>query len=146
MKPNNQNKQISIKGQSLLEFAIAVPIFLVVVLGVFDVGRVFFSTITLVSAAREGARYLSANPFDLSNDSGSFFTTKQVVMLEATGAGITLAEENITVSCDNVDEDVDACDGGGPAVVTVEHDFELIMGWGLPSPITVSRTAEMIVP
>jgi hypothetical protein len=144
MKPTKP--QSPLNGQSLLEFAIVVPLLLIVILGVFDVGRLFFSTITLVSAAREGARYLSANPFDLSHDSGSFFNTRQVVILEASGAGISLAEENIAVSCDNVDEEVDACDGGGPAVVTVEHDFELIMGWGLPSPITVSRTAEMIVP
>ena len=37
-------------------------------------------------------------------------------------------------------------DGGEAAVVTVTQEFDLILGWLLPSPITITRTAQMVVP
>jgi hypothetical protein len=44
------------RGQSLVEFAIALPIFLLVVFGVFDAGRLVYANSVLSQAAREGAR------------------------------------------------------------------------------------------
>jgi TadE-like protein len=44
-------------GQSLVEFAIAIPIFLVLLLGTIDVGHVVWASASLANAAREGARY-----------------------------------------------------------------------------------------
>ena len=55
------------RGQGLLEFAVILPLLVVVVFGVFDLGRLYFSTITLTSAAREGVRYLSVYPDDISS-------------------------------------------------------------------------------
>ncbi|MEX1334013.1 MAG: TadE/TadG family type IV pilus assembly protein [Candidatus Limnocylindrales bacterium] len=43
-------------GQTLVEFALVLPILLVVIVGVFDGGRVVFTNTTLSQAAREGAR------------------------------------------------------------------------------------------
>jgi len=47
----------STAGQSLPEFALVVPIFLVLVLAVFDVGRVVWANNSLTNAAREAARF-----------------------------------------------------------------------------------------
>jgi TadE-like protein len=44
-------------GQALVEFALVVPIFLVLLLGIFDFGRVVWASNSLASAAREGARF-----------------------------------------------------------------------------------------
>jgi TadE-like protein len=44
-------------GQGLAEFALVIPIFLVVTLGVFDLGRVVWANNSLSSAAREAARF-----------------------------------------------------------------------------------------
>jgi Flp pilus assembly protein TadG len=44
------------RAQSLVELALAVPILLWFALGTLDFGRVFFTQIELVNAAREGAR------------------------------------------------------------------------------------------
>jgi len=44
-------------GQSLVEFALLVPILLIVFLGAADVGRLFFYTSMISNAAREGAIY-----------------------------------------------------------------------------------------
>lgn len=44
-------------GQSLVEFALILPIFLLIVTGVFDVARAVWQENTLAYAAREGTRY-----------------------------------------------------------------------------------------
>ena len=44
-------------GQSMIEFALILPLFLLIVTGVFDVGRAVWQENTLAYAAREGTRY-----------------------------------------------------------------------------------------
>jgi hypothetical protein len=48
------------RGQSLVEFAVVLPIFLLVVFGLVDVGRLVYTNATLSQAAREGARLAAA--------------------------------------------------------------------------------------
>ncbi len=133
------------RGQNILEFALVLPFLAIIVFGALDLGRVFFASIGLTNAAREGARYLTMHPDDVSNDYGSYWGSEAAAIDEANYSGITLISSNVDVNCSNND-DVDFCDSGTPATVTVTYDFELILGWILPNPITVSRTAEMIVP
>jgi hypothetical protein len=49
------------RGQSLVEFAVVLPIFLIVVCGLFDLGRAVFAYTSLTNAAREGARLAIVN-------------------------------------------------------------------------------------
>lgn len=49
------------KGQALLEFALVIPIFLLLIVAVFDLGRAVFAYNTLTNAAREGARLAIVN-------------------------------------------------------------------------------------
>ena len=49
------------RGQALVEFALAIPIFLLLLVGLFDLGRGVFSYNTLTNAAREGARLAIVN-------------------------------------------------------------------------------------
>ena len=44
------------RGQALVEFALVVPLFLLVVLGLFDMGRAVFYYSTISNAAREAVR------------------------------------------------------------------------------------------
>ena len=44
------------RGQSLVEFALVIPIFLLMLFGLIDVGRLVYLNSTLSQAAREGAR------------------------------------------------------------------------------------------
>ena len=43
-------------GQSLVEFALLLPVLLIIVLGLFDVGRAVYAWTAVSNAAREGAR------------------------------------------------------------------------------------------
>ena len=48
------------KGQGIVEFALAFPVFLLIVLGIFEFGRLFVIYTSVYAAAREGARYGAA--------------------------------------------------------------------------------------
>jgi len=70
-KNRNQQKE---KGQSLVELSISLVVLLVLAAGLVDLGRAFFTFITLRDSAQEGASYASvardegiANSTDLAN-------------------------------------------------------------------------------
>lgn len=69
-QPNTQKR----KGQTLAEFAITLPILLILVFGVIEFGRIFQAWVTLQNSARTAARYASTGSFDQLrfplNDSG----------------------------------------------------------------------------
>ena len=52
----NNRRQLS-KGQGLVEFALVIPIFLLLLFGIFEFGRYLTAIITINTASREGARY-----------------------------------------------------------------------------------------
>lgn len=45
------------RGQSLVEFALVFPLFILLVFGLIDIGRLVFVSNSLAEAAREGARW-----------------------------------------------------------------------------------------
>jgi TadE-like protein len=49
------------RGQALVEFALTIPIFLLLMVALFDMGRGVFAYNTLTNAAREGARMAIVN-------------------------------------------------------------------------------------
>jgi Flp pilus assembly protein TadG len=52
------------RGQSLVEYAILVPIFLVILAVITDLGRITYCYSTIYNSAREGARYGIIQPTD----------------------------------------------------------------------------------
>jgi hypothetical protein len=59
MKKKNQ-----LSGQSLVEFALILPILLFVVMGLFEIGRYVFYFAVLNNAVREGTRYAIVQPYE----------------------------------------------------------------------------------
>jgi hypothetical protein len=51
------------RGQSIAEFALVMPVMLMLVLVTLDLGRLFYSYLTITNAARVAANYAGANPF-----------------------------------------------------------------------------------
>jgi hypothetical protein len=60
LKKFNMKKKRSTKGQGIVEFALAFPILLMVMIGIFESGRLLFIYSTSVSASRAAARYGTA--------------------------------------------------------------------------------------
>jgi Flp pilus assembly protein TadG len=72
-------------GQSLVEFALMLPILLVLVLMIFDFGRAIYYYSALHNAAREGARYGAVHPDDNAG-------MKSAAIDYAIGFGLTPAD------------------------------------------------------
>ncbi len=53
-------------GQGFVEFAVGITFLLVLLAGVLDLGRAYFSYIALQDAAQEGASYASIAPTDIT--------------------------------------------------------------------------------
>ena len=53
------------RGQSLLEFALMLPVLLIILMGLLDLGRLYFVMVTLEDLAGEGATYAAIHPADL---------------------------------------------------------------------------------
>jgi Flp pilus assembly protein TadG len=90
------------RGQSLVEFALILPVFLVFLAAALDLGRVFYANITLNNAAREGAFQAAITPALYLEDQACDQATNRVVCRiqnETTGSMITVAPTDIDMSC-----------------------------------------------
>jgi hypothetical protein len=79
-------------GQSLVEFAIVVPLLLTALLVAVDFGRVYLGWVNLTNVARIGADFAAANP-DAWNGSGNSAVQlryRQLMARDATGIDCTL--------------------------------------------------------
>jgi Flp pilus assembly protein TadG len=65
----NRNRWRSNRGQGIVEFALVLMLFLVVVLVIFDLGRAVIFYSVLNNATREGARYgvIDQNAYQIQN-------------------------------------------------------------------------------
>ncbi len=75
-------------GQSLVEFALVLPVLILILATAIDFGRVFFSWVNLTSAARVGAAYAASNP-SASFGPGSEYAVQ--VLADRNDAGCPLA-------------------------------------------------------
>ena len=53
-------------GQSLVEFTLVLPVLLVILAGLLDLGRLYYAYVAVTDAAAEGARYATMYPQDTS--------------------------------------------------------------------------------
>ena len=133
------------EGASAVEFALLVPLLLIVVFGIIAFGLLLFAQISATHAAREGAR-LAAVGVDDCDDWVDTVTTR------AGGANTTATTLEIT----DTDGDGDV-DPGDTAVATVEFStsesanaaleaavgiVSLVPGGGLVMPDTLTASAE----
>lgn len=79
-------------GQGLVEFALLLPVLLLILLGAIDLGRAFNAYVTITNASREGARYGASQP---TNTSG----IQAHVIQEAALSGVTITTTDITIDC-----------------------------------------------
>ena len=58
-------------GQSLVEFALVIPIFLLILFGLIDMGRAVYSNNTVGQAAREAARLAATQAYPVPSQSSN---------------------------------------------------------------------------
>jgi len=99
-------------GQSLVEFALVIPIFLLVLFSIVDFGMAFHAWITVTNSAREGARI------------GSVHASAAAIEQRVRDTATSLEQANLDVSVTNADDQ-----GGQPGesvVVDVSYSYSLI--------------------
>lgn len=104
------------RGAEVVEFAIVIPILLVVIAALISFGFVFMSQITLTQAAREGARYAAICKTDTTCLGNGDANVKQKIVDHA--PGITINPGDINVSdC--------SADGATSATVTITYQWSI---------------------
>lgn len=138
-------------GQSLVEFALVLPIFLLVLFGIMDFGFLLYSRMTVINAAREGAR-VGITYTETPN------MIPSMAVSQATGSsGGLLTNGMVTVTCVDGTPTTPNCGGFGvstpPSVnpgdsvrVTVNYPyrpfFPLLIGQTINITSTVQMTLE----
>ena len=90
------------RGQSLVEFALILPLLMVFLATVLDLGRIYYANISLLNAAREGAFQASKTPGSYLDGQPCNTATNLVVcrvQLESKGSMVEVDEADIDVTC-----------------------------------------------
>jgi Flp pilus assembly protein TadG len=115
------------RGQSLVEFALVLPLLMIMIFGIIDFGMGLRSYISLTNATREGARFAA-----VGNEPGSY-------PANCTGNDSTTVVGRVCVALENVqldnldDVSVEYPNGtmpGNSVVVSAEYTYEYITPLG----------------
>lgn len=140
---------LATEGSASVELALIIPVLVLIMVGLLDMGRVFYGAITVVSAARAGVSYGSLNIFNATN-TAAMIAAAQADAQDMTGLQFAAGHDcecptNLptAVACS-----VTACtDGSTPLMyvwTTVTGSFSPTLPYpGLPPSITLTRTARM---
>jgi Flp pilus assembly protein TadG len=124
------------EGQSSVELALLLPVLLLIMAGVLDIGRAFQAYVTVANAAREGARHMSLHQ-------GDCFGARDRVIQEAAGSGVDLS--SATVIFQPAWCSPGSAVPGDPIKVTVTYQFQPIIGLILGGQkISISTSASMV--
>lgn len=126
------------KGAAAVEFALILPILLMLVLGIFEFGRAFNIQVSLSEAAREAARYAAVHYADAGYSDE-----------DAQNVGV-VAAPSVDLVADNVDvaHDAGACSPGDNVVVTVTFNTTYLTGLpglipGMPTDLSLTGRGVM---
>ena len=109
------------RGQTLAEFALILPVFVLLILGLLDFGRVVYADHTLAQAAREAARVGVVEP---AATAGKYLAIRAAAVSAAAGTG--LVGSNVSGSGCADCFYPDGTDSGGRVVVVISRQVELL--------------------
>lgn len=147
------------RGQSLVEFALVLPIILLVIVGFFEIGRAVFAYNTIANAARQGARVATVNQLADVTDCNELWpiddpyephwSIRGCAIVAAKTIGITTSDVSVsyaappstTLTCSPT------LHVGCIATVTVTYQYSVATPFvnKLIGPITMIQTSQMPV-
>jgi Flp pilus assembly protein TadG len=92
-----RRRRLGQSAQSLTEFALILPVLMLILLGVVDFGRVFYYWTSIANAAREGARYGITHPTAITSTCKADPSNVKYRVKQEAGTTVTLADSNIAV-------------------------------------------------
>lgn len=127
------------RGQALVEFALAILVFLVMIIAIFDVGRGIYTYNGVAEASREIARITSTH---LGSPLGTSPETVQRVSVQK---GLTPGMQDPTIGCVDLYDAAASCDSGNYVKVAVTAPYRPISFLDLP-PLTLAATSSVQIP
>ncbi len=109
------------KGQSIVEFAIILPILILLLSAIIDFGWLYNGVIATNNAVREAARYTSIHIYDSSIDD-DLAAARAIVLAEA----VQLPADGTTVTLTFVDVDTDGINES--VKISAEASVDLLTG------------------
>ena len=136
-KPRGQRD----RGQAIVELAITIPLFFILVFGIVDFGLALKDYITLTNSAREGARFgIVCNPDNAIKTRVHDYSDNLI------------AESDVTVAWNDADTNatVARCTTGSYLEVTAQYQYVFVTPLGsiferLSGPLTMSSATKMRV-
>lgn len=139
------------EGAAAVEFAIVVPVLLLILFGIVDLGRMLFLQVSLAAASHEGARASALRQVTASNQATVAQAVATAVAQTAPGAARLGALGNATMS---VATPTYCTSGQQYTSITVQAPFHWVMPVGLILPfdadgsltsaLTMSATSESL--
>ena len=127
------------RGQSMVEFALVLPIFMLVLSGILDFGFALYSRMTVISAAREGARAAIMVP-----DNTTIVSTAQAAAISAgAAAGLTLSAP--TVTCIGHSSDCHDAQAGDSVLVRVNFSYHSFFPLSFGAAFDLSSSVQMVI-
>ncbi|WP_442959772.1 TadE/TadG family type IV pilus assembly protein [Pseudarthrobacter sp.] len=114
-------REPSERGAAAVEFAILLPVLLMLVLGTIEFGRAYNAQITLTNAARDGVRVMA-----IANDPTGAKTAAQNA---AASVSTTIPTSDITLT-------TNTCSTGNQVTLTIKYTLSTITGIAGPFPMT----------
>jgi len=106
------------RGQSLIEFAFMSVVILILMLGIFDLGRAYFTYLALQDAAGEGASFGSVYPTQVTGSDANNITYR---VRNSAPTGLLVDLQNAQVSVQTT-----GTEPGDQITVTVTTDYQLL--------------------
>lgn len=134
------------RGASLVELAVILPLFLLLLAGAVDFGRAYFLAVEIAGAARAGAEYGAQNPTDTAG------ITKAVQVDAPDVAGLSVGTPSYGCECSDGTSFSSSCAAKPTCTynvvyrvtVTVSATYTPIFPWPkIPSSMALSSTATM---
>lgn len=109
------------KGQSLAEFVLVLPIFLILVFAIIDFGMGFHAWLTVTNSAREGARLGAVRAAASGSCDGDPSTATDNIDCRVRETAESLDQAKLSVTTTNAQGTP-----GSSVVVKVDYDYDLI--------------------
>ncbi len=146
--PLTQRRRSRDRGQSLSEFALIIPVFLLVMSGIFDFGYMLYSRLTIINATREATRAATIVPGYDTIDA----IVDARVKSDAFAVDTSAATMSISAICIPI-KSTPTCDfssgtsakPGDAVKVTVTYDYHLFFPLLFGNIVTFSSTAQMVL-
>ena len=131
------------RGQSLVEFTLVLPLFLLLVAGMVDFGMALYSNMTVLNAAREGARLSVTAPGN---------TAAVDSRVRSMASGLNGADLTVTTTCERPNSapatTFSACTSpmwqpGDAVVVRTDYIYRMIWPLAIGTQIPMSSTVRM---